>query len=196
MTVEVTSKPQAQLAPTSEKDKSVTKAEANLKSNDTIKPPAPSKPPKKKRSRTANVANTSTTQKYIIFDVDSSKAEIFAAKVAAVVDANPDSSDSEEAFVYDSNTGNRPKHPRPAMHSRTPSMTSINSAYTGGNATYGTVPAGRGRGGSNDEGYHFPTMTRTQGRSFQPPKNVSSSDENRRRSILPGKLPKYYGTYD
>lgn len=61
MTVEVTSKPQAQLAPT-EKDKSQTKAEANLKSvksNDTIKPPVPSKPPKKKRSRAANIANTS-----------------------------------------------------------------------------------------------------------------------------------------
>ena len=61
MTVEVTSKPQAQLAPT-EKDKSLTKAEANLKSvksNDTIKPPMPSKPPKKKRSRAANIANTS-----------------------------------------------------------------------------------------------------------------------------------------
>ena len=62
MTVEVTNKPPAQLAPT-EKDKSQTKAEANLKSvksNDTMKPPMPSKPPKKKRSRTANVANTST----------------------------------------------------------------------------------------------------------------------------------------
>jgi hypothetical protein len=61
MTVEVTSKPQAQLAPT-EKDKSLTKAEANLKSvksNDTIKPPMPPKPPKKKRSRAANIANTS-----------------------------------------------------------------------------------------------------------------------------------------
>ena len=52
------------------------------------------------------------------------------------------------------------------MHSRTPSMTSINSAYTGANATYGTVPAGRGRS-SNDEGYNFPTMTRGQGRSLQ-----------------------------
>ena len=70
------------------------------------------------------------------------------------------------------------------MHSRTPSMTSINSAYTGTNATYGTVPAGRGRS-STDEGYHFPTMTRGQGRSLQQ-KNPSFSDENRRRSILPG----------
>ena len=61
MTVEVTSKPQAQLAST-EKDKSQTKAEANLKSvksNDTMKPPMPSKPPKKKRSRAANIATTS-----------------------------------------------------------------------------------------------------------------------------------------
>jgi len=61
MTVEVTSKPQAQLAPT-EKDKSTTKAEAilrSVKSNDTMKPPMPSKPPKKKRSRTANIANNS-----------------------------------------------------------------------------------------------------------------------------------------
>lgn len=115
--------------------------------------------------------------------VDSSKAEIFAAKVAAVVDANPDSSDSEEAFVYDS-SNQAPNKPRSAMHSRTPSMTSINSAYNPGNATYGTVPAGRGRG-SNDEGYSFPTMTRTQGR----PKNTSSGDENRRRSILPGRPP-------
>lgn len=121
-----------------------------------------------------------------MINVDSSKAEIFAAKVAAVVDANPDSSDSEEAFVYDSSAGNQTK-PRPSMHSRTPSMTSINSAYTGTNATYGTVPAGRGRG-SNDEGYHFPTMTRAQGRSLQQ-KNPSSSDENRRRSILPGPHP-------
>jgi hypothetical protein len=69
------------------------------------------------------------------------------------------------------------------MHSRTPSMTSINSAYTGANATYGTVPAGRGRS-SNDESYNFPTMTRGQGRSLQ--KNPSFPDENRRRSILPG----------
>lgn len=61
MTVEVTSKPQAQLAPT-EKDKSQAKAEAilkSVKSNDPIKPPLPSKPPKKKRSRAANIANTS-----------------------------------------------------------------------------------------------------------------------------------------
>lgn len=121
--------------------------------------------------------------------IDSSKAEIFAAKVAAVVDANPDTSDSEEAFVYDSSAANASnqnpsrKH-RPGMHSRTPSMTSINSAYTGSNATYGTVPAGRGRG-SNDEGYNFPTMTRAQHRSLQQ-KNASSGDENRRRSILPG----------
>lgn len=69
------------------------------------------------------------------------------------------------------------------MHSRTPSMTSINSAYTGANANYGTVPAGRGRS-SNDEGYNFPTMTRGQGRSLQ--QKIPSSDENRRRSILPG----------
>jgi hypothetical protein len=116
-----------------------------------------------------------------LFNVDSSKAEIFAAKVAAVVDANLDSSDSEEAFVYDSNTS--ASKPRPAMHSRTPSMTSINSTYTA-NAAYGTVPAGRGRS-SNDEGYNFPTMSRGQGRSLQQ-KNPSSYDENRRRSILPG----------
>jgi hypothetical protein len=63
-------------------------------------------------------------------------------------------------------------------------MTSINSAYAAGTATYGTVPAGRGRG-SNEEGYNFPTMTRAQGRSLQQ-KNQTSSDENRRRSILPG----------
>ena len=108
--------------------------------------------------------------------------------MAAVVDANPDSSDSDEAFVYDS--GNPPPtnqnattKQRSGMHSRTPSMTSINSAYTAGNATYGTVPAGRGRAsGSNDEGYNFPTITRGQTRTFQP----KTTDENRRRSILPG----------
>ena len=121
----------------------------------------------------------------------SSKADIFAAKVAAVVDANPDSSDSEEAYVYDSNPSNAPsqnnppsKPARPGMHSRTPSMTSISSAYTGANATYGTVPAGRGRT-SHDEGYNFPTMTRAQIRSLHQ-KNQGSSDENRRRSILAG----------
>jgi hypothetical protein len=68
MTVEVTSKPQAQLAPT-EKDKLTTKSEANLKSvksNDTIKPPVQPKPPKKKRSRAANIANNSTI--YSCFD--------------------------------------------------------------------------------------------------------------------------------
>jgi hypothetical protein len=124
--------------------------------------------------------------------VDSSKAEIFAAKVAAVVDANPDSSDSEEAFVYDSsNTGNpNPQSSKPArsgMHSRTPSMTSINSAYTGPNTTYGTVPAGRAPRSSTDEGYNFPTMTRAQGRSLQGPNSKHPpQDENRRRSILPG----------
>src|SRR5271170_2789028 len=117
--------------------------------------------------------------------VDSSKAEIFAAKVAAVVDANPDSSDSEEAFVYDSNSGGNPNpqthnKPRSAMHSRTPSMTSLSSAYTGANTTYGTVPAPRGRGGSTDEGYNFPTMTRAQGRSLNQKSNPPSSDENRR----------------
>lgn len=61
MTVEVTNKTQAQLAST-EKDKSMTKAEAilkSVKSNETMKPPMPSKPPKKKRSRAANIANNS-----------------------------------------------------------------------------------------------------------------------------------------
>ena len=66
MTVEVTSKSQAQLAPTTaEKDKATIKAEAlnlkSVKSNDTIKPPLPTKPPKKKRSRAANIANISNT---------------------------------------------------------------------------------------------------------------------------------------
>jgi len=63
MTVEVTSKPSQQLG-TTEKDKDKTlKAEAilkSVKSNDTIKAPAPPKP-KKKRSRTANIANISTS---------------------------------------------------------------------------------------------------------------------------------------
>jgi hypothetical protein len=61
MTVEVTSKPAPQLG-TTEKDKEkIAKAEAilkSVKSNDTIKAPPPSKP-KKKRSRAANIANTS-----------------------------------------------------------------------------------------------------------------------------------------
>ena len=68
MTVEVTSKaPSGQLSapPTlaGDKEKGTMKpGEVNLKSvksNDTIKPPQPSKPPKKKRSRAANVANNS-----------------------------------------------------------------------------------------------------------------------------------------
>ena len=68
MTVEVTSKPQSgQLsgspALAGDKERGTVKpGEVNLKpvkSNDTIKPPQPSKPPKKKRSRAANVANTS-----------------------------------------------------------------------------------------------------------------------------------------
>jgi hypothetical protein len=61
MTVEVTSKPTPQLGPT-EKEKSTAKAEAilkSVKSNDTIKAQLQPKPPKKKRSRTANIANTS-----------------------------------------------------------------------------------------------------------------------------------------
>jgi hypothetical protein len=61
MTVEVTSKPTAQLAAT-EKDKSTAKLEAGLKSvksSDTMKPSTQPKPPKKKRSRATNIANTS-----------------------------------------------------------------------------------------------------------------------------------------
>jgi Vacuolar segregation subunit 7 len=108
-----------------------------------------------------------------------------------VVGANPDSSDSEEVYVYESNPSNAPssqtnpisKPVRPGMHSRTPSMTSISSAYAG-NAAYGTVPAGRGRS-SHDEGYSFPTVTRAQVRSLHQ-KSQAVNDENRRRSILTG----------
>ena len=79
------------------------------------------------------------------------------------------------------------------MHSRTPSMTSINSAYAGAAnaATYGTVPAGRGglKGTSGDEGYHLPTIVRGQGHRSLQQKNLSSGDEHRRRSILPGNNP-------
>ena len=76
--------------------------------------------------------------------------------------------------------------PRPGIHSRTPSMTSLNSAYQASNPTYGTVPAGRTRS-RDDEGYSFPTITRAQGRSLQSSSKVAghSSDENRRRSVLP-----------
>ena len=63
MTLEVTNKPSERgIVTVSEKDKDKTKAgEAALKSvksNDTIKPPVQPKP-KKKRSRAANIANTS-----------------------------------------------------------------------------------------------------------------------------------------
>jgi len=68
MTLEVTNKPSSErgLAPsTVEKDKDKAKggeaALKRVKSNDTIKAPAQTKPPKKKRSRAANIANTSTT---------------------------------------------------------------------------------------------------------------------------------------
>jgi hypothetical protein len=98
--------------------------------------------------------------------------------VAAVVDANLDSSDSDEAYVYDSATSNPPptKHPRSGMHSRTSSMTSVSSAYAA-NVAYGTVPTGKSRG-SGEEGFRFPTVTRSQSRSYQ--KSQGSSDENRR----------------
>lgn len=68
-------------------------------------------------------------------------------------------------------------------------MTSINSAYTSGNATYGTVPVrGGGKGSADESQYNFPTMTRTQGRTNQP-KGYSSSEETRRRTILPDDSP-------
>lgn len=67
-------------------------------------------------------------------------------------------------------------------------MMSINSAYTAGNVSYGTVLTGRGcASGSNDEGYNFPTIICGQTRSFQ----QKPTEENRRRSILPGTLPLY-----
>lgn len=55
--------------------------------------------------------------------MNSSKADIFEAKVASAVD-EADSSDSDETFVYESN----PPEPRPSRHhSRTPSATSLAS---------------------------------------------------------------------
>ena len=70
MTVEVTSKPTPQLAQT-EKEKATAKAEAilkSVKSNDTIKAQLQPKPPKKKRSRAANIANTSILHRSMTTD--------------------------------------------------------------------------------------------------------------------------------
>ena len=69
--------------------------------------------PKRKKSRAPVGPNAS------------SKAEIFAAKVASAMDER-DSSDSEETFVYDANS--RHANTQPMLHrSRTPSISSINS---------------------------------------------------------------------
>ena len=69
--------------------------------------------PKRKKSRAPVGPNAS------------SKAEIFAAKVASAMDER-DSSDSEETFVYDANS--RRANTQPMLHrSRTPSISSINS---------------------------------------------------------------------
>ncbi|KAI5776633.1 vacuolar segregation subunit 7-domain-containing protein [Geopyxis carbonaria] len=54
----------------------------------------------------------------------SSKADIFAAKIAEAVD-EANSSDSEETFVYESNPPESVQRPSSRFHSRTPSATSI-----------------------------------------------------------------------
>ncbi|KAF2203107.1 hypothetical protein GQ43DRAFT_348202, partial [Delitschia confertaspora ATCC 74209] len=56
----------------------------------------------------------------------SSKADVFEAKVASAVD-EANSSDSDETFVYESNPPDSQPHRNRHHHSRTPSMTSINS---------------------------------------------------------------------
>ncbi|KAH0555855.1 hypothetical protein GP486_006200 [Trichoglossum hirsutum] len=80
-------------------------------STETIRPKKEKKKARKAPSVTAGTA--------------SSKADIFEAKIASAVEA--DSSDSEEAFVYESN----PPEPHPPRsgryHSRTPSVTSMHS---------------------------------------------------------------------
>lgn len=70
--------------------------------------------------------------------IDTTKADIFEAKVASAVDE--DSSDSDETFVYESN----PPEPRSRQlrhHSRTPSITSMHSLVDR-------------KGGSRVAGYH------------------------------------------
>ncbi|OLL22102.1 Vacuolar segregation protein 7 [Neolecta irregularis DAH-3] len=104
MTVETETVKNLKQVPITSRD-SVTSGPRARKSTDTIRAPAK---PKKKRSRAANVGMN-----------PSSKAEIFAAKVASAVD-EVDNSDSE-TFVYESN----PFRPHP--HSRTSSVTSITS---------------------------------------------------------------------
>lgn len=83
------------------------------KSTDTIRAP---KKEKKRPNKRPNPG--SSTQ-------PSSKADIFAAKIAEAVD-EANSSDSEETFVYESNPP-EPSAQRPSsrFHSRTPSATSI-----------------------------------------------------------------------
>ncbi|KAH0538124.1 hypothetical protein FGG08_005286 [Glutinoglossum americanum] len=58
--------------------------------------------------------------------IASSKADIFEAKIASAVD-EADSSDSEEAFVYESNPPESHPPRSSRYHSRTPSVTSMHS---------------------------------------------------------------------
>ncbi|RPA91580.1 hypothetical protein L873DRAFT_1577205, partial [Choiromyces venosus 120613-1] len=82
------------------------------KSSDTIRAPKKEKKKPMKRSGGGGPANPS------------SKADLFARRVAEAVD-EANSSDSEETFVYESNPPEAPQRPTSRFHSRTPSATSI-----------------------------------------------------------------------
>ncbi|TGZ84408.1 hypothetical protein EX30DRAFT_347041 [Ascodesmis nigricans] len=79
------------------------------KSTDTIRAPR-----EKKKKRRAPPTNPNPT----------SKADIFAARIAEAVD-EANSSDSEETFVYESNPPEPSQRPTSRFHSRTPSATSL-----------------------------------------------------------------------
>ena len=82
-------------------------------SNETIRP----KKERKRASRKTHSLQNGTA---------SSKADIFEARVASVVD-EANSSDSDETFVYESNPP-EPQHRSQRHHSRTPSTASAHSA--------------------------------------------------------------------
>ncbi|CUS06753.1 unnamed protein product [Tuber aestivum] len=82
------------------------------KSSDTIR--APKKEKRKPTKRTGGGGSTNP----------SSKADLFARRVAEAVD-EANSSDSEETFVYESNPPEASQRPTSRFHSRTPSATSI-----------------------------------------------------------------------
>ncbi|KAG0636539.1 vacuolar segregation subunit 7-domain-containing protein [Tuber brumale] len=82
------------------------------KSSDTIRAPKKEKKKPPKRTGGGGPANPS------------SKADLFARRVAEAVD-EANSSDSEETFVYESNPPEAQQRPTSRFHSRTPSATSI-----------------------------------------------------------------------